>query len=229
MRAAWLLLLTACSAPERAVGYVPSSDYVRREVEGWTVLVNRGLLNGSAVGPPALRLLEIRLHEVARSLPLLACRKLQEVPIWLGMDDGGAAAAEYAPSAEWLRANGRNPDKAKAIEIGNAQRWLRNDRDQPGLLLHELAHAYHDRVLGAPAGLREAFEAARSGGAYDAVLKSDGTTVRAYALESEREYFAEGSEALFGTNDHYPFVRAELERHDPRLAALLKSAWGLAP
>ena len=29
------------------------------------------------------------------------------------------------------------------------------------------------------------------------------------------EYFAEASEAYFGTNDFFPFVRIELRRHDP--------------
>jgi hypothetical protein len=229
VRAAVVLLLAGCAGPPaRPVPFVPTSDYAPRELEGWTVHVNRGLLDASSViGRQALRLLEIRLHEVARSVPLLACRELQRVPIWLGMDDGGEAAAEYYPGADWLRANGRNPDKAKAIEIGSAQRFLRNDRDQPQLLLHELAHAYHDRALGADhAGIREAYAAAKASGAYEAVLRADGRTVRAYALESGREYFAEGTEAYFGTNDHYPFVRAELERHDPALFRLLRELWG---
>jgi hypothetical protein len=39
------------------------------------------------------------------------------------------------------------------------------------------------------------------------------------------EYFAEQSEALFGTNDFFPFVRSELEQHDPRMFALLKRLW----
>ena len=40
------------------------------------------------------------------------------------------------------------------------------------------------------------------------------------------EYFAECSEAYFGTNDFYPFVRSELRRHDPDAAALLGRLWG---
>ena len=39
------------------------------------------------------------------------------------------------------------------------------------------------------------------------------------------EYFAEATEAFFGTNDFYPFVRSELERHDPELFGLLKLLW----
>ncbi len=40
------------------------------------------------------------------------------------------------------------------------------------------------------------------------------------------EYFAEATEAFFGTNDFYPFVRAELSRHDPEMADLLVKLWG---
>jgi hypothetical protein len=43
------------------------------------------------------------------------------------------------------------------------------------------------------------------------------------------EYFAEGSEALFGTNDFHPFVRPELNRHDPELYALLRRLWLMEP
>jgi hypothetical protein len=39
------------------------------------------------------------------------------------------------------------------------------------------------------------------------------------------EYFAEASEAYFGTNDFYPFVRTELQRHDPEMYELLKRLW----
>jgi hypothetical protein len=40
------------------------------------------------------------------------------------------------------------------------------------------------------------------------------------------EYFAEATEAFFGTNDYYPFVRSELKVHDPKMYDVLKEAWG---
>ncbi len=94
------------------------------------------------------------------------------------------------------------------------------------MVLHELAHGYHQRVLGEdfPA-LRRCFEQARARGQYEAVRHVNGRTVRHYALTNLKEYFAEGTEAFFGTNDFYPFVRAELRQHDPALAALLAEIW----
>lgn len=47
------------------------------------------------------------------------------------------------------------------------------------------------------------------------------------ALNNDQEYFAEASEAFFGTNDFHPFVRAELKEHDPALFELLGKLWGV--
>ena len=61
-----------------------------------------------------------------------------------------------------------------------------------------------------------------------------GQKVRHYGLTNHKEYFAESTEAYLGVNDFYPFVRAELQEHDPEMYELLKksgvryanSAWG---
>jgi hypothetical protein len=58
------------------------------------------------------------------------------------------------------------------------------------------------------------------------VLSHTGKTEKAYALVNDQEYFAEATEAFFGTNDMLPFVRVELERHDPKLYQVLKDVWG---
>jgi len=36
----------------------------------------------------------------------------------------------------------------------------------------------------------------------------------------------EGWTVYFGTNDFYPFVRAEIMAHDPQMHKLLKKLWG---
>ena len=48
----------------------------------------------------------------------------------------------------------------------------------------------------------------------------------AYALNNPQEYFAESTEAYFGVNDFYPFVRAELKEHDPDMSSLMQTLWG---
>ena len=95
-------------------------------------------------------------------------------------------------------------------------------------MLHELAHAYHDQVLGFDhPEITAAFKNASEAGNYEAVLLFTGETgVRHYGLTNPPEYFSESTEAYFGVNDFYPFVRAELAEHDPRMFRLLQKLWG---
>ena len=46
-------------------------------------------------------------------------------------------------------------------------------------------------------------------------------------MTSPQEYFAESTEAFFGTNDFYPFVRPELKEFDPQMYEVVKKAWGV--
>jgi hypothetical protein len=216
-------------APDDSKSFVPTSSYAERSIEGWTVHVNKRLLaDESDVGAQALQLMRVKLFDISRLVPARACQELRKVPIWVGVNDGHAPCAEYHPSRDWLSKNGYNPDKAKSVEIGNASRFVEWSVGQPMMLLHELSHAYHDRVLGhAHKGIQAAYEAALRAKLYDSVLRSDGQRERAYALTNVEEYFAEATEAFFGENDFYPFVKAELRLHDPRIYAVLEDVWGV--
>ena len=71
-----------------------------------------------------------------------------------------------------------------------------------------------------------AYKDAKEKGIYDKVLLYTGKTVRHYGLNNQMEYFAESTEAYFGVNDFYPFVRAELKEHDPAMYAVMQKVWG---
>ena len=148
--------------------YVPTTDYVKRSIEGWTVSVNRRLLADDAeIGARALR--SLKSNSTRQHLRTIAhlgiagrSRLLQNHVLMRRVAVGGGsvprplgcgyaalgACSEYDPSREWLVKNGFNPDKAKSVEIGNAARFLEWSHDQPAMVLHELAHSYLDRVLG---------------------------------------------------------------------------------
>jgi hypothetical protein len=223
------LAFSGCAAPVDVTEQpIPASQYVPRTIEGWEVRVNRALLGAKAeVGEAALKLLEAKLYEITRMVPEKPLAELRKVPIWLGVDDGPNDRAQYHPSADWLSKHRFNPEKAKGVEIGNAARFLKTAREQPAMVLHELAHGFHDQVLGMEhAGVHAAFEAAQSSKKLDDVLHYDGKRAKAYALENEKEFFAEMSEAWWGTNDFQPFVRAEVQAQFPEVAALLPKWWG---
>jgi len=205
-----------------------------RRITGWTVHVSRTLLaEQPAATARALELLQVQLEDIVRLLPAPALARLRQVPLWLSPEYPGIPPkAEYHVAAAWLRAHGRDPAMAKAVEFTNVRIFDAEVRRMPAFVLHELAHAYHDQVLGhAHAGIRQAYEAAKAGGAYDRVERQDAqgrrSFGRAYALTTPQEYFAEGTEAFFGRNDFFPYDRAELRRHDPALFALLADVWGV--
>ena len=206
--------------------YTPTAKYARLEVEGWTVYVHP-VLRGErkALGDEALKLLEMKLYGLTRRVPGPAVAKLRGVPIWL---ESRGEPCCYHPSRDWLIDHRLNPDKGASFEIGDAERFVREATGrQPMLVLHELAHAYHHRVAGhGHRGILAAYRRAVDGGSYESVLFYDGRRVRAYAIKNEKEYFAELTEAWFGTNDFYPFVRAEVLEHDPDMAKVLREVWG---
>ena len=207
--------------------FVPTAQYSTQHLAGWTVRINQELLNERAeIGRDALALLETKLREIRRLVPPRALEAIERVPIWLGVDDYALPNATYHPSEQWLRTHGWNPDKARCVEISNAAVFVEWSRDQPMIVLHELAHAYHHQVLGhAYAAIRAAYENAKASRRYEKVRRGAKGTARAYALNNDQEFFAEASEAYFGRNDFYPFTRGELKEFDPETFRVVEEAW----
>lgn len=206
------------------------AQYELRKMSGWQVHVHGGLKPEDLA--KALPLLQAQLDEIVRVVPPQALAALRQVPLWLSPEPSGAQPhAAYHPSAVWLREHGRDPAMAKAVEFTNVRIFEAESRRMPNFTLHELAHAYHDQVLGFDhAAVEAAFQAARTAGKYDRVQRQDAEgrkrLDRAYAMTNAKEYFAECSEAFFSRNDFYPFNQEELRQHDPEMFALLGRLWG---
>jgi alpha-galactosidase len=229
------LLLIACRTDSAEP--TQSSGHQTKTVEGWTLNISNQLLEQQPVATEkALDLLTAQLQEIVRVVPAPAVAELRKVPLWFSPEyDKVQPRAEYHPGAGWLRENGRDPAMEKAVEFTNIRIFERETKRMPNFALHELAHAYHDRVLSKGFGnqaIKAAYEAAKQKGLYDQVEQRFGdgrsANVRAYAMASPMEYFAECSEAFFSTNDFFPFQRQQLARHDPEMFSLLKSLWGEA-
>ena len=230
---AWLLLLVppCCSLSQAA----ESEGRETRMVDGWKVHVSRALVTRDpAATATALEILHQQLAWIARTLPAPAVARLREVSLWVSPEYPGIAPkAEYHPSAEWLRAHGRDPAMARGVEFTNVRIFAAELRRMPVFVLHELAHAYHHQVLGHEhAGIKAAYTQAKASGTYDRVERQDAAgrkrLDRAYALTNPQEYFAESTEAFFGQNDFFPYTRDQLATHDPTMTALLAEVWGTA-
>jgi len=202
-------------------------------IEGWTVQVDRRLLEGEGeggeTGERALALLRARLVDITVVVPADKVARLREVPIWLDLNHGKLTSMQYHPSADWLKNNGYSPDMAKAVHIPVAAGFLatRHQHVQPWCVLHELAHAYHDRVIGFDdARVMAVWEKYVASGKGAFALHISGKSVPHYGLTNQKEFFAEMTEAYFGRNDFAPFVYGQLKRDEPGTLALLREIWG---
>jgi len=209
--------------------HAPVTAYKDDDILGWKLRVNEDLIADEELHKQVLDEVHHQLFRITRILPEEKVKQLQGVPIWLELKNPYSSSCQYHPSERWLAANGYLTEKAKCVDIGSAERFLYETRTrQPFVLLHELAHAYHDQHLGFDhEGVIRCYKDAMEAGTYEEVLFSNGRTVRHYATTNHKEYFAEATEAYFGQNDFYPFVRAELKVHDPAMYELLRELWGV--
>jgi len=202
--------------------------YEHRIVHGWTLVVSRRLLDEeSTTATKALKLLNSKLQEIAKSVPKDAVTELRKVKIWLEHPkDGVSKCAAYHPSAKWLTDHGHNPAMECCVELGNPRLFIEWSDIQPSMVLHELAHAYHHQVLGHDyKPIEQAYANAIKNNLYTEVKHAGGKTKRAYALNNKKEFFAELTEAYFGRNDFFPFVQKELKQYDPKGFSAIETAW----
>lgn len=207
----------------------PTDHYAKQTIEGWPVLVNRPFSERDPeLCRETLKLLSHQLYQITREVPAPAVEKLRQITIWVEEAEPHHPCMAYHPDAGWLRDHDMNPEKARCVELANSRKFLEWSHAQPWMVFHELAHGYHHQFL--PDGfenaeLRAAFERITESKQYESVLRVGGRRDRHYALTNPMEMFAEASEAYFGVNDFYPFVRTELAEHDPPLCELIGRLW----
>lgn len=222
-----LIIATAASP---STHYTPTSSYGVENIAGFSLLVSPEAAKHEPELQELRTELRVQLMTISASLPRVALQKLQITRIWVEWQVKKDSAAEFHLSKEWLSANYYNPDKYRSVEINNTSNFISWSQDnQPSMLLHELAHAYlasateHDQHL-----VDLAFASAVKSRRYESVSYTGGKNVRAYALNNSNEYFAELTEAFFGRNDFYPFVRSDIEKHDPEGYNLMLLLWGVS-
>lgn len=213
--------------PEESAFYDP----VERKIEGWTIHADPRLFEDkhSQVRKQAFKALANHLQRVEFIVPKDRLADLKTIRIWVDLEHPKLGGMQYHPSRGWLKAHGHDPRLVKHVHIPQARRLFdrRMWAKHPYVVLHELAHGYHDQYLSFDnPKIRNVFEHAKEQKLYENVLLYTGRKVRHYALTNHKEYFAESTEAYFGVNDFYPFVRAELKEYDPKMYELLKKIWG---
>jgi hypothetical protein len=142
-----LLLVSPSNLYSQEGEFDETSTYRVRNVHGWTVYIQKRLLREKRIaGARAYVIVTDQLSQLTRMIPAQQLKQLQQVAIWIC--DRSDGPIHYHPQREWLIKNGYNPAKAKAVDISQVNNIIRSENTQPSVMLHELAHAYHDQVLG---------------------------------------------------------------------------------
>ena len=147
--------------------------YREQEIEGWRVLVNEKLLAEKELCASTLKVLDCQLQQISRAVPEGPLSRLRQIPIWVERFSTQFPALCYHESREWLQTHEVNPAKTGAIELANPMNFLTWTREQPWMVLHQLAHGYHQRFLGETnAGILRRHEHAKAAKLYESVLRS---------------------------------------------------------
>ena len=206
-----------------------SDGSVKLDVEGWSVTIDKEMSENEKEKSKAITAVANHLQRIKYIVPENRVTELQRLPLRLDLHYQPLKNMQYHPSPNWLKNNGHDPALAKHVHIPRAahltdpSQWAKH----PYVILHELAHAYHDQILGYNhPEILATYQSAKESKIYEEVLSHTGQKVQHYGLNNHKEYFAEMTEAYFGVNDFYPFVRAELKQHDPKMFSLLTKIWG---
>jgi len=214
---------------EEKPGFDPTSRYERRTLEGWPILVSdRFAGEDPKLLDDVLAEMRKQLVAIVETVPAPAVEQIRKIPIWVEVNDPLFPCMCYHPDERWLKAHGVNPEKTGAVELANARNFLSWTRQQPWMILHELAHGYHDRFVEngyENTIIAKALESSKSAGRYGEVDHVAGSKRDHYAATNPMEFFAEGTESYFGKNDFFPFERTELQKYDPELLSLLEELW----
>jgi dipeptidyl-peptidase-4 len=146
--------------------------------------------------------------------------KLLEVKIWLEWNStngpwGRTSAYQYHPGRDWLLDMDFNPEKHKCVEFGNAASLAKRSPDATvSVLLHELAHAYHDQVL--------TFDNLDILAAYKRCVEGTAYPERDWVKSNHKEFFAGVTTRYFGRKEE----REAVGRRDPVLEEFLQKTWG---
>ncbi len=214
-----------------------ADDYERRDIEGFTVHVNKQVFKQpfDRWGRQPLTVLDRELNDLRRILAPKIFAVLQEVPIWVEWDaidktNPGAIARYYGGPADGLARLGGEPRKANCVEVLTLRQL--GELRYPGtslqqvIILHEMAHAVHHRLLGwGNPELTATFQQAVDRKLYDEVNDRFARRGKAYARTNEMEYFAEISCAFLDSCNYFPFNHAQLQGYDPAGYNFVESVW----
>ena len=193
-------------------------------IAGWDVHVERSLIKDTRAGV-VLAFLEEKLKEAQKVLPRRHLAKLKAVPIWLSENNG--EDVEFYFYERRVHQGDFDPEKFGGIEIQNINNFLEMMEYDQSIMIHELAHAYHqmnykeiDKLI------MRAYKNSEQEKLYKKTeTRRNRKAHENYAAASPYEYFAELSAIYFVGNYYYPFDDRDLKKHDRVGYEMIEKTW----
>lgn len=213
----------AFPTPESAGVYEPLSSYATKQIAGSKVIIHKTLLPGgehAEIGTKALKILDEAMVRLKGWMNDEQLARLLKVTHWVEWNStrgphGPTSAYQYHPGRDWLIDMDFHPGKHKCVEWGNAESLSKRDADRAiTVLLHELAHAYHDQIL--------TFDHPEIWAAYKRCINGTTYPKNDWVKADHKEFFAGATTRYFGTVAE----RAALFERDPILGKELIKIWG---
>jgi hypothetical protein len=220
-------------APANAKNEPMVPGYQVHTIEGFKVLVNQATLDAdvSQFERKPLDVLALELGMIAKMFPEKTLKLLRNLLIWVEWDEqtalangrvGNALAVYYGGHQRQMLREGKHPLKARTVMVLSMKGLTREHQPKTDsgrcVLLHEIAHAVHDQILGTDnAAIKAGYRLAMERNLYDKSL---------YVATNEAEFFAETTCMYFNQCGYFPKTRAELKKHDPATFKMQENIWG---
>ena len=210
--------------------------YTPKLVEGFTVLLSDETmqhLDDPKFKKKPVEVLAQEFKAITAAMPAKSIKILQGLLFFVEWDNretlrngraGRALAVYYGGHQLSMLAKGMPPLKAKNITVLSMQSLAAEHQPEVDsgrcVMLHEIAHAVHDQLLG--------FKNATIFAAYKQALERKFVDRDAYAATNEMEFFAEMTCAYYDQLDYHPKTREALQKLDPVTFKVMEEVWGKA-
>ena len=169
-----LLLFVSTSLDKIHPAQTKLPQTISGKVEGWPVEWNPvfRIDQNKKLFLDVKKALANHLQRIKYILDLEKVKILQTLPIRVDLDHK-LGNMQYHPNKGWLINNGHDPTLEKRVHVPRARQLLSRDQwaKHPYVILHELAHAYHDQILNFNhKEIIDAYERAEKQGLYKQVL-----------------------------------------------------------
>lgn len=205
-----------------AFAAAPTSSYTKLNINGWTVYVSPAYKQKTRARNIIINKIKKQTAAMVADLPDKQLAGLRKGHIWVEPGRHYRVLGRYFNTKSMIYQENLNPAKLYHVEIFETFA----DRKYPTLMLHELAHVYHDRKLRfQSAKIKRLFNAFET--QFPSAKDKCGRPVKAYALENENEFFATFTESYFNDTCGYPYNQANIRKNHPDMYAFLAKVWGV--